>query len=411
MNALTRTACRSCGASNLETVLAFGPMPLANQLLTETELHGEEARFPLTLAFCPSCSLAQILETIPPEALFENYPYFSSFSDTMLAHAKQSTDELCAEARLGSDSLVVEIASNDGYQLQFYQQAGVPVLGIEPAKNIAAAAVEKGIPTRSEFFGAELANGLRAEGVAADVVLAYNVMAHVPDLNGFIAGIRTLLKDDGIAVIEAPHVLQLVENCEFDTIYHEHLCYFAVAALRPLFARNGLDIFRVREIPIHGGSLRIYVSIAGRRSIEASVSEIEAKEQQVGLVSGEAYRGFTERVDKLQTELVKTIDELRAGGATIAAYGAAAKGSTLLNFFGLNHERIDFVADRSPHKQGHWMAGVRLPVVAAEELAKRRPDYCLLLAWNFADEIMQQQRAYRDAGGRFITPLPRLQIL
>lgn len=407
----TDSACRSCGAAPLEVVLALGDQPLANALLAPGAATDDEPRYPLTLAFCRSCSLAQILETVPPEQLFSDYVYFSSFSDTMLAHAKESAAELVADLGLGAGHLVVEIASNDGYQLQYFRQAGVPVLGIEPAANVAVEAEKKGIPTRVEFFGAELAERLVAEGIRADVILGFNVMAHVPDVNGFVAGLRTLLSSTGVAVIEAPHVAHLIEQFEFDTIYHEHIFYLAASALRPLFARHGLELFRVREIAIHGGSLRLYVAPKGSRPVEASVASLCDREAAAGLVSGEAYRHFAARVPQLRDETVALIDRLLADGKRIAAYGAAAKGSTLLNYYGIGADRLEFVADRSPYKQGKRMPGAHVPIVPAEFLAESRPDYCLLLTWNFADEILAQQQRYRDAGGKFILPVPAPRIV
>ena len=403
--------CRSCGSPGLETVLAFGPMPLANALLQADRLDSPEPRPTLTFAVCAQCSLAQILENTSPEELFSNYLYFSSYSDTMLKHAEGSAAELIASRQLGSRSLVIEVASNDGYQLKYFKHAGVPVLGIEPARNVAKVAVRGGIPTRVEFFGGDLAGELAKEGVSADVLLAYNVLAHVPDLNGFISGIRQVLKPDGIAVIEVPNVGKLLESCEFDTIYHEHLCYFSLSALVRLFTPHDLEIYRVDQIPLHGGSLRFYAAHKGRQPQDKSVARVLAMESERGLSDLTAYRGFALRVEALRDELVGQIDALLAEGKIVAAYGAAAKGTTLLNHFGLDSDRIAFTADRSPHKQGLYMPGVHVPIIPAEELARKRPDYCLLLAWNFADEILAQQAAYRAAGGRFIIPLPQLRIV
>ncbi len=403
--------CRSCGSPDLEIVLALGPMPLANALLPPDQLDSPEPRPALTFAICSRCSLAQILENVSPEELFSNYVYFSSYSDTMRKHAKDSADELIASRRLGSRSLVIEVASNDGYQLRHFKQAGVPVLGIEPARNVAEVAVGNGIPTRVEFFGDVLAGELVKEGIRADVLLAYNVLAHVPDLNGFVSGIQRVLKPDGVAVIEVPDVSNLLGSCEFDTIYHEHMCYFSLTALGPLFARHDLEVYRVDQIPLHGGSLRFYSANKGRKSPESSVARVLASESTAGLADLSAYTGFAKRVETLRVELVGQIDALIAEGKTLAAYGAAAKGATLLNYFGLDSGRIAFAADRSPHKQGLYMPGVQIPIIAAEELAKRRPDYCLLLAWNFAEEILEQQASYRAAGGRFIIPLPQLRVV
>lgn len=404
-------ACRSCGANALEVVLSLGEQPLANSLLDEADLARPEPRYPLTLAFCTACALGQILETVPPQALFSDYVYFSSYSDGMLLHAKQSTAELIDACKLGLDSLVVEVASNDGYQLQFFQRAGIPVLGIEPAENVARVAEQRGIPTRVEFFGDALARELVAEGRRADVILGYNVMAHVPDQNGFVAGLAELVKHGGIVVIEVPDAAKMLEIVGFDTIYHEHLCYFSLSALRVLFARHNLGVFRVQELPLHGGSLRVYAAPTGLRAAEPSVAELLERDREQGLVDGRAWRSFGARVETLRGELLSLLNRLRAEGRRLAAYGAAAKGATLVNYFGLGADRIEFVADRSPHKQGRYMPGVHIPIRDADALAHEQPDDCLLLAWNFADEILEQQEPYRRAGGRFIVPLPEPRLL
>ena len=403
--------CRACRATAVEVVLSLGELPVANALVDRAHLDEADPRHPLTLAVCPECSLAQILETLPPEELFQDYLYFSSYSDTMLAHAQDSTAELIKDRSLGAGSLVVEIASNDGYQLQYFHRAGVPVLGIEPARNVAEAAISRGVPTRVEFFGANAAQRMTQEGVSADVILAYNVLAHVPDLNGFATGMAEILAPGGVVVIEVPHVQRLVEQCEFDTIYHEHLCYFSLRALVLLLERNGLEIFRVVEIPLHGGSLRLYSGRPGDQAREATVQEVLDREAEAGIADASGYRGLARKVEELRRSLVGLVDRVRGGGKRVAAYGAAAKGTTLLNYCGLGQDRIEFAADRSPHKQGRWIPGVRVPVVAPERLAEEAPEFCLLLAWNFADEILEQQAAYRRAGGRFILPLPELQIV
>jgi SAM-dependent methyltransferase len=303
----------------------------------------------------------------------------------------------------------MEIASNDGYLLQHYVAAGVPVLGIEPARNIAAAANARGIRTRCEFFGRESARRLAAEGVAADVLHANNVLAHVPDLNGVVAGIATVLKPAGVAIVEVPYVRDLIEHCEFDTIYHEHLCYFSVGALEPLFARHGLVLADIERIPVHGGSLRLFASRTGRAG--ASVRRLVDEERRAGMRERPYYAGFAERVARLREELVALLDRLKAEGRRIAAYGASAKGSTLLNFFGIGRQHLDYVVDRSTEKQGRFTPGTRLEIFPPERLATDRPDYLLLLAWNFLDEVLAQQSAYRQAGGRFIVPVPEVRIV
>ncbi|MBA2353754.1 MAG: class I SAM-dependent methyltransferase [Acidobacteria bacterium] len=388
-------------------VLDLGLTPLANSIVREADAPHE--RFPLKVVGCQDCSLVQLTDLVPPERLFRTYTYFSSNSDEMVAHARTLVGRLVQERGLGPDSSVFEIASNDGYLLQHYVAAGVPVLGIEPATNIAEVARERGIDTISEFFGATFAASLAAGGRRADVVHANNVMAHVPDIRGFVAGLRHVLKPDGVAVIEVPYVRDFVERCEFDTIYHEHVFYFSLTALVRLCAAEGLAVTDVERLHIHGGSLRLFITHRGNPS--PRVQALVDQEQALGVILPEYYASFAQRVDALRDTVVTLLRHLRAGGATVAAYGAAAKGSTLLNYFGIDASMLDFVADRSVHKQGHYMPGVCVPIVATDELTARRPDYTLLLVWNFAGEVLRQQDAYRRAGGRFIVPIPHVQVL
>ena len=401
--------CRACGNPDLSPILSMGRTPLANRLLSDEQLSEAEPTFPLELVMCPKCSLVQITETVPPEQLFGDYTYFSSFSDTMLAHAEELAERMMIERDLSDESLVIEIASNDGYLLQNYQRAGIPVLGIEPAANVAKVAREKcGVPTLTNFFGRELAGRLASRLQRADVLHAHNVLAHVADLNGVVAGIRTVLKDHGIAVVEVPYVKDLIDHVEFDTIYHEHLCYFSLTSLNCLFACNGLTIVDVERAAIHGGSLRVFAARQGQPS--RRVEQLLADEQAWGVQRPEFYRQFGQRIEQLRHELISLLGQLKREGRRIAVYGASAKGSTLLNYFGIGSDVLDFVVDRSPVKQGRYTPGTHLKIFSPEKLIEDRPDYCLLLSWNFVDEILAQQSRYRQAGGKFIIPIPELRV-
>ena len=397
-------SCRGCGQSPLRVALSLGRMPLANALLTTEQLGTPERRFPLDLARCPRCSLVQITEAVSPETLFGDYPYFSSYSDTMVRHANELVARLILERQLGPKSLVVEIASNDGYLLQHYLRAGVPVLGVEPARNVARAADERGVPTVCEFFGEAVALELVTRHGRADVIHAHNVLAHVPDLAGVVRGIGSLLRTDGVAVIEVPYLRDLIGRTEFDTIYHEHLCYFSVTAFDRLVRRLGLQLREVERIPIHGGSLRLFVTLSGQTG--DSVHRLLEDEGAWGVDREEPLVDFARAVESLKAKLSGLLAELKQSGRRIAAYGAAAKGATLLNYIGIGRETLEFVADRNPHKQGRYLPGVHVPVVAPGRLLEAMPDYVLLLSWNLAEEIMAQQAEYRRRGGRFIIPLP-----
>jgi SAM-dependent methyltransferase len=406
-------ACRSCAHAPLLPILSLGETPLANALLTRAQLAAEEPRFPLDLAFCPSCTLVQITKSVPPELMFSEYMYFSSFSDTMLEHARTIAERMIAARALTAGSLVIEVASNDGYLLKNYLRAGVPVLGVEPASNIAKVAREEhGINTIEEFFGTEVAARLAAEGKRADVLHANNVLAHVPDLNGFVGGIATVLKPDGVAIIEVPLLMDMFDKLEFDTIYHEHLCYFSLTALHRLFSRHGLSIIDVERHVIHGGSLRLFAArsaVGGTPS--PSVAALLATEAAWHVRDYKRYQDFGARVEALKTELVTLLERLKASGKTIAAYGASAKGATLLNTFGIGCQFLDFIVDRSTVKQQNFAPGTHLEILSPDVLTTRKPDFLLLLAWNFADEILDQQDVYRRAGGQFIIPIPTVTIV
>jgi SAM-dependent methyltransferase len=403
-------ACRSCGDGGLEVFVSLGRMPLSDGLLSSADLEREEPVYALDVAFCRGCSLVQILETVPPERLFSaDYPYFSSFTDALLRHSRANVRERVTERRLDRRSLVVELASNDGYLLQYYQAEGIPVLGIDPAPGPVAAARAKGIETLLAFFGRELAGELSSRGVRADVIHANNVLAHVADTNGFVAGLALLLKDDGLAVIEVPHVKELIERGEFDTIYHEHLCYFSVTALRPLFARHGLALNRVEPLAIHGGSLRLFVE--KRERPHPSVAQYRELEHRLGLDRVDAYRGFGAEVQRIRSRLAGLLADLKRSRARIAGYGAAAKGTIMLNYAGVGRETLEWVADRNVHKQGRFIPGVRLPIVAPARILAEQPHYLLILPWNLQDEIVEQQAEYRRRGGRFIVPVPEPVVL
>lgn len=397
--------CRSCSHFGLIGVLDLGMMPLSDGLLTEAQLAVPEDKFPLEVAFCPECSLVQILETVPPEKLFcEDYPYYSSFSSDLLEHSRQNVLSLIGKCRLDSTSLVIELASNDGYLLRNYVENDIPCLGIDPAEGPAKTAEEAGVPTLCSFFTKELAQQLANQGRRADIIHANNVLAHVADTNGFVQGIRILLKHEGLAVIEVPYVKDLIDYCEFDTIYHEHLCYFSVTALNHLFRKNGLYLNDIERLSIHGGSLRLYV--ARTENQQESVRTLLAQEQELAVDKYSYFEDFGNRVQKIREQIRNLLQDKKAEGQIIAAYGAAAKGTILLNFIGIGPDVIDYIVDRNVHKQGKYIPGLHIPICDPSRLIMELPDYVVLLPWNFKDEILSQQADFRDKGGKFVIPIP-----
>jgi SAM-dependent methyltransferase len=403
----TAPGCRSCGSPALAVFLRLGEMPLPDGLLRPDELDRPEPRFPLDLAFCEACTLVQILEEVPPEKLFvDNYLYFSSYSDDLVRRSKDFAGRMVDELGLGPASRVVEVASNDGYLLRHFAELGVPVLGIDPAPAQADAAEKIGVRTLREFFGADLAARLRSEGLDADLLVANNVAAHTPDLNGFVEGIAILLAEGGVATIENTYVRDLIENKAFDTVYHEHFSYYSCTAIDQLVRRHGLRLKRVEHLPeVQGGSLRWTVG-RGAGDEDASVREYLEAEATAGLTRSDYYRDFGREVDDLRGRLLRLLRELRADGRSIAAYGAAAKGTILLNYVGIDGSLVDYVVDRNVHKHGLCMPGVHLPIHDPARLLEDPPDFLLLLAWNYKDEVMAQQAEYRARGGRFIVPVP-----
>jgi SAM-dependent methyltransferase len=403
--------CRFCGAALQVTFVDLGSTPLANSYVDPARATATDPSYPLHARVCESCFLVQVEAVVPAADIFGDYAYFSSFSDSWLDHARRFAQQATTELGLGDASLVLEIASNDGYLLRHFAAIGIPTLGVEPAKNVAEAAQELDIETIVEFFGIALAEQLVSAGRRADLVVANNVLAHVPDLNDFVEGMRMVLKPGGTISIEVPHILRLIEQVAFDTIYHEHYSYFSLFTIERVLAAHGLVVFDVEELPTHGGSLRVWANLrSGTVPPSTRLENVRAAEQAAGIATTGPYGNFTSSVGRCRDGFVAFLADAKTTGRTVAAYGAAAKGNTLLNYCGVTADQIDYVVDRSPHKQGLLLPGSRLPIHAPEHVADTRPDYLVILPWNLRDEIAEQMSAIRSWDGQFVVAIPSVEI-
>lgn len=412
LSAISKPICRGCGAPLSRTVVDLGLSPLANSYVPLDRAGTEDPKYPLHARVCDACLLVQVDDVVPADHIFnQDYAYFSSFSDSWLAHCKAYAEMSIDRWALDEESLVLEIASNDGYLLQYFVQRGVPVLGVEPSANTAAVAEQKGVPTRVDFFGLELARALVAEGVRPNLICSANVLAHVPDINDFVAGVAHLLSGDAVYTVEFPHLANLISQVQFDTIYHEHYSYLSLVAVERVFERAGLRVFDVEQLPTHGGSLRVYGCLNAARFTECpGVEEVRSEERAAGLHTAEGYAGFEARVEALRDGLLAYLRHARADGRRVAAYGAAAKGNTLLNYCGIGTDLIAYAVDRNPAKQNTLLPGSHIPVRPVEALYDDRPDDILILPWNLRDEILEQLADLRADGVRFVTAVPDVRI-
>ena len=403
--------CRNCGAIAEIPMVDLGMSPLCESFVPRDRLDAPETFLPLRVQVCGQCWLAQLEQYASPHEIFSEYAYFSSFSDSWLTHARSYVEDVSRRFEIGPDSMVVEVASNDGYLLRWFVERQVPVLGIEPAANVAAAAVELGVPTEVGFFGRELASALCDRGISADLMIGNNVLAQVPDLHDFVAGFAALLAPDGVITLEFPHLLRLLEGNQFDTIYHEHFSYFSLSTGIDLFSRHGLEVFDVEELPTHGGSLRVFLhhmEDVSRRPTDR-VDAVIATEKEAALLDPSAYLDFSRRVEEVKRSLLSELISIRGRGETIAGYGAAGKGNTLLNYCGIRTDFVDFVADRNPYKIGRFTPGTHIPILDPAEIAKRRPDHILILPWNLEKEITAQLDYVAEWGADFIVPIPQVR--
>jgi len=405
-------SCRHCGAPLRHTFVDLGMSPLCESYLSASQLNQMEPFYPLHVLVCEKCFLVQLGEYVSAESIFSEYAYFSSYADSWLAHSRAYTEQMIGRFALDKRSLVVELASNDGYLLQYFVTAGIPSLGIEPAANVAAAAVEKGVPTLVRFFDQTMASGLAAEGKQADLLIGNNVLAQVPDVNGFVAGMKILLKPAGVITMEFPHLSRLMQENQFDTIYHEHFSYFSFLAVEKIFSAQGLTLFDVEELPTHGGSLRIYACHSQDRSKPAGprVLALRTQEEASGLSQLDTYSTFARQVESTKLGLLEFLINARRAGSHVAAYGAPGKGNTLLNYCGVRTDLLEYTVDRNPYKQGKFLPGSLIPIFPPEHIRETKPDYVLILPWNLKDEIMQQLSYIREWGGKFVIPIPGVRI-
>ena len=405
--------CRHCSEPIAREFADLGMTPLANAYRREEDLNRPETFYPLVAYACERCHLVQLPSSVDPGTLFDDYLYFSSYSRTWLEHCRRHAASTVPRFGLTPSSQVIEVASNDGHLLRCFADLGIPVLGIEPAQNVAEVARAAGVPTVSRFFGEEVARDLANENRRADLLVANNVLAHVPDLNGFVRGIRTLLAERGVATLEFPHLERLIEDRSFDTIYHEHFSYFSFTTVVSLFAGHGLTVFDVEELPTHGGSLRVYVRHEEDETRERSsaVGALLDREEAWGVTRMDTYTAFRDSVRRMKRQLLGNLIELKSQGASIVGYGAPAKGNTLLNYCGIGTDFLDYTVDRSPHKQGRYLPGTRIPIHAPERIAETKPDYVLILPWNLTDEITEQMAHVRSWGGRFAVPIPEFKVI
>jgi hypothetical protein len=404
--------CRFCEKPLQQTVVDLGMSPLCESYLSASQINQMEPFYPLHVRVCGRCFLVQLEEYVSPENIFTDYAYFSSYSDTWLAHAKAYAEQMTDRFHLNPNSLVVEVASNDGYLLQYFVAKQIPVLGIEPAANVASVAVEMGVPTLVKFFGTATARELVAQGKQADLLLGNNVLAQVPNLNDFVAGMKILLSASGVLTIEFPHLMRLMEENQFDTIYHEHFCYFSFLTAEKIFAAHALTIFDVEELSTHGGSLRIYARHIEdtAKVVSERVHELRAREESAGFARLERYHSFAEQVRETKRKLLEFLIEAKRAGKRIAGYGAPGKGNTLLNYCGIRTDFLDYTVDRSPHKQGKFLPGTHVPIYSPDRIRETRPDYLLILPWNLKDEIMKQNAFIREWGGQFVVPIPAAKV-